>query len=280
MIHITEKLVESIANGFHIPAKPELLSLLQKVEQMNVPSVKAEALIIKKDVGLSASIIKTVNSPLFGLKHKIRNIQQAVSFLGKSQVNYLVTALLFKKVFSSKPSCLSLERYWDDSSDVANSMMFIAKYLKVKAPAKDIYIIGLFHDCGIPALANKFDDYKEMLIGANTTGVNSIEVENNKYNINHAIVGYSIAKSWHLPDIVCRLILNHHNLTYLNNNSYKEEGIYFSILKLAENLVEIEKRNSESPDWKSVKQDVLKVLSINESELSDLSEEFNEYYHF
>lgn len=81
MTYINEQIVESVASGFHIPAKPELLMLLQAVGQANSANVKAEALIIEKDVGLASSILKTVNSPLFGLNAKIRNIQQGVCFL-------------------------------------------------------------------------------------------------------------------------------------------------------------------------------------------------------
>lgn len=280
MKYINEEVVESVANGFHIPVKPNLLTLLQAVGQTNSANVKAEALIIEKDVGLASSIIKAVNSPLFGLNAKIRNIQQAVCFLGKAQVNTLITALLFRKAFSSKPSCLTLERYWDDSSEVANAMTFIARNIKITPSEKNIYMIGLFHDCGIPALANKFDDYKELLIRANTNGVNSIEDENNNYSINHAIIGYSIAKSWHLPDMVCQMILNHHNLAYLKQNAHNDESKYFSILKMAENLVEQEKRNRESSDWKIVNVDVLKVLSIDKDELIALSTAYGKYRNY
>jgi HD-like signal output (HDOD) protein len=68
------EIVESVASGFHIPAKLELLTLLQAVGQTNSANVKAYALIIEKDVGLASSILKTVNSPLFGLNTNIRNI--------------------------------------------------------------------------------------------------------------------------------------------------------------------------------------------------------------
>ena len=81
MKYINEQIVESVASGFHIPAKSELLMLLQAVGQANSANVEAEALIIEKDVGLASSILKTVNSPLFGLNAKIRNIQQGVCFL-------------------------------------------------------------------------------------------------------------------------------------------------------------------------------------------------------
>ncbi|MBA6294873.1 HDOD domain-containing protein [Colwellia sp. MB02u-9] len=81
MKYINEQIVESVVSGFCIPAKPELLTLLQADGQANSANVKAEALIIEKDVGLASSILKTVNSPLFGLNAKFRNIQQGVCFL-------------------------------------------------------------------------------------------------------------------------------------------------------------------------------------------------------
>jgi HD-like signal output (HDOD) protein len=75
MKYINEQIVKSVASGFHIPAKPEFLTLLQAIGHANSANVKAYALIIAKDVGLFFSILKAVNSPFFGLNAKIRNIQ-------------------------------------------------------------------------------------------------------------------------------------------------------------------------------------------------------------
>ncbi|WP_168427344.1 HDOD domain-containing protein [Candidatus Colwellia aromaticivorans] len=78
-----------------------------------------------------------------------------------------------------------------------------------------LYTIGLFINCGIPLLALKFSDYKSVLIEANGLGINSIKLEEQKYCTNHAVLGYYIASSWHLPKEICSLISSIMNQTTL-----------------------------------------------------------------
>lgn len=230
----TEKVAVIVKpQGFLIPVKPKVLTQLQRLMQDHESIISDFAKVISKDVGLSSAIIQTTNSAFFALETKITDIQHAVCFIGKDIINSLATAILFKQSFTNAQSCLSLERYWDDSKDIAYAMTFISKQLKVQSQLADgtLYSIGLFHDCGIPAFANKFTDYKEILIKANQAGGNSIEPENDQYGMNHAVIGYIIAMSWHLPEHVCDIILHHHNLNFLAKTSNPEEQLGYAILK-------------------------------------------------
>ncbi|MGL1956215.1 MAG: HDOD domain-containing protein [Colwellia sp.] len=277
MIYIEDKVIDDVAHGFHVPAKPETLTQLQHVMSKRESNISDESQVIANDVALSSAILKTINSPFFGLSRRVSDIHQAVCFLGMNIVNDLVTALLFRNAFDSIPSCLSLERFWDDSKDVANAMTFINKNIKNKIPLECLYTIGLFHDCGIPAFSNKYSDYKETLIEANGTRCNSVLLEENKYGANHAIIGYFIAKSWHLPNEVCNIILHHHNVDFLTKITGSDEQQGYAVLKLAENLVDRNKRHCESPDWKYVTKDVLNVLGISQEEYIDLDNLYSSF---
>ena len=274
MIYIDDKVIEEVASGFHIPVKPEILTELQHVMSKRESNIFDEASVIAKDVGLSSAILKTVNSSFFGLRKKISDIHKAACFLGMDILNDLVTALLFKSSFDGIPSCLSLERYWDDASDAANAMIFISKNITTPLPVECLYSIGLFHDCGIPALSNKFDDYKRLLIEANTRGQSSIALEESKYKTNHAIVGYFIASSWNLPSMVCNIVLNHHEMNFLTKSTSIDEKLGYATLKLAENLVERKKRDNTSPDWEELKDSLLKILNLTTDQYSELENDF------
>lgn len=62
------------------------------------------------------------------------------------------------------------------------------------------------------------------------------------YQTNHAVLGYFISSSWHLPKEICQLILQHHDNRYLLSNVDDEYKIAFATLKAAENMVERTKR--------------------------------------
>ncbi|WP_081305509.1 HDOD domain-containing protein [Vibrio coralliilyticus] len=215
MIDIDEEKMASVVSSFQVPAKPKALSELQEIMKASEPDINLVADLISSDIGLSSAILKVINSPYYGMSRTISEIKQAVMIIGLTTINSLVTSLLLKSALQGKAS-ISLERFWDDSLDVANAMLFIGNRIKDKVPIDMLYTVGLFHNCGIPLLALRFDDYKEVLIEADNKGCNSVVLEEEKYNTNHAVLGYFIANSWHLPKEICEIILQHHNMHFFD----------------------------------------------------------------
>ena len=68
--------------------------------------------------------------------------------------------MLLKTSFQRDTS-ISLDRYWDDALDIANAMSFIGNIVKNEVPVDMLYSIGLFHDCGIPLLTLRYQNYKK-----------------------------------------------------------------------------------------------------------------------
>jgi HD-like signal output (HDOD) protein len=277
MINLDNKKMASVVSSFQIPIKPRILADLQLLLDKVEPDIDRVADLISSDVGLSSAILKTINSPFYGLSRRISKIKQAVMILGLKTINGLVTALLLKSSFQGQ-SCISLERFWDDSLDVANAMAFVGSKVKNTIPVDMLYTIGLFQNCGIPLLALKFGDYKDVLIEANSLGINSISLEEQKYQTNHAVLGYYVASSWHLPKEICSLILQHHESDYLSEISGNDEQLAFATLKVAEHMVERVKRHNISPDWEAIKESVLDVLGLTSIDFENLEDDFSELF--
>jgi len=277
MINLDNKKMASVVSSFQIPIKPRILADLQLLLDKVEPDIDRVADLISSDVGLSSAILKTINSPFYGLSRRISKIKQAVMILGLKTINGLVTALLLKSSFQGQ-SCISLERFWDDSLDVANAMAFVGNKVKNTIPVDMLYTIGLFQNCGIPLLALKFGDYKDVLIEANSLGINSISLEEQKYQTNHAVLGYYVASSWHLPKEICSLILQHHESDYLSEISGNDEQLAFATLKVAEHMVERVKRHNISPDWEAIKESVLDVLALTSIDFENLEDDFSELF--
>lgn len=266
----------SVVSSFQVPVRPQILTDMQLLLSKEEPNIEHIAELISNDVGISATILKIINSPFYGVNRKISKIKQAVMVLGLRTINSLVTALVLKSSFQGSAS-ISLEQFWDDSIDVANAMTFIGNRTKNKVPVDMLYSIGLFQNCGVPLLALKYRDYKEVLTEANNTGVNSIQLEEKNYQTNHAVLGYYVASSWHLPKEICSLILQHHEPDYLAHISGSKEQLAYAVLKAAEHLVERVKRHDVSPDWEAIKADVFDVLGITSLDFEDLEDDFAEF---
>lgn len=211
------------------------------------------------------------------MNRRISEIKQASMMLGLKTIEGLVTAILLKQSFSGEAS-ISLERFWDDALDTANAMHFVGERVKNEIPIDMLFTIGLFHDCGIPLLALKYRDYKDILIKANDRNDNPIAHEEQAYDTNHAILGYYVASSWHLPKDICQIILRHHDFSYIEKATGEPNELAFCVLKAAENLTENVKRYANSPDWPHIGNNVLSILGISEEDYKDLVDDFMDVY--
>jgi len=277
MFELDNKKMAEVVSSFQIPAKPEILTEIQELMKESEPDIERIASIISSDVGLSAAILKIINSPVYGMQRTISEIKQAVMMLGLKTINGLVMALLLKESIKGD-ACISLERYWDDAIDVANAITYLGNHVKNEVPIDMLYSVGLFHDCGIPLLALKYPNYNNILIQAAQDRTNSIEMEEQEYRTNHAILGYYVASSWHLPKDLCQLILRHHELDILKQNIEPQLQLIYALLMIANNIVSKVRRFTETPDWHEIKDDVLDMIGLSFEDYADLESEFFEIF--
>lgn len=270
---VNDEVINRVSKGINIPPKPELLTQVQEVMQQDDPSLIEVARLIAEDVGISAAVLKTINSPFFGLARTVVDIKQAVMFLGFEGIKSLLTGLLLRKAFESQQSCISFERFWDTAAEIGNVALFIGNRIK-KVPVEPLYTLGLFHDSGIPIFAMKYQDYAEVLKRAEQP--NSpllVELEESQYQATHCVLGYYLSSSWGLPRNICQLVLRHHDLSYLDVPDDSEDEVCWAILKLAENLVNQHKQFRSSQDWPLIQEKVFACLEMDRDDYEDLVED-------
>jgi len=270
---LDDNVIENLFQGFHIPTKPEILEKVQNLAQTPNVDPAEVGRCIASDVGLSAAILKTLNSPFYGMARTVTDVTQATILLGVKSVLNLTAAIKIKDAMQGK-SCISLERFWDSASEIANVMTYIGKKAKLTTPPEDLHIVGLFHDCGLPAMAIKFPDYVDTLKTAENNHERSIvQFEEERYNTNHTVVGYYIANSWGLPKEICSVINQHHDTQALDHKVTPEFREIYACLKLACNIMEKTRRFKNSRDWPFVESAVLHSLGMSSLEYLDIEED-------
>ncbi|NQZ09730.1 MAG: HDOD domain-containing protein [Algicola sp.] len=277
MFEVDEKVLDNIKRSFTIPSKPELLIDLQNQLKLAEPDINLISDIISKDVGIAAGVLRVVNSAAFGLPRSVTDIKQAAMFLGFGGVHSVVIALVLKQSMSKHTCCISLDSFWDKACNVANVAMFIAKHFKDRIAPEDVYTAALFQDCGIPAMALKFQDYFKILkVADKTVKYTLAELEERKYKTNHAVVGYFISSTWQLPRPICQQVLRHHDRTFLSNLDHSNDQLIYAVIKLAENAFSHHHNGEDTPDWSYCQESVLEVLEFDDDELKDIVEDIEE----
>ena len=279
MIAITQDVIDHVAEGFSIPSMPKILIEVQRICADENGEISDLATLIATDIGLSSAILKTINSPLYGMNRAISDISQAVMLLGMGSVSTLIAGILIKQSFQGE-AAIRFERLWDNASIVAETMVYIGQNIDDKIPPENLYTAGLFHDCGIAAMSMRFSStYLETLLLANEDhSKTQVEHEEAMHNSNHAVVGYFISAGWKLPKDICQVILNHHEGDFLKSNKDHMENLVYATLKVADNIVSSTKRNQNIEGWDEIQQVCFETLGIDEHKYHDLSEDLAELW--
>jgi len=207
---VLDRNADQIVKEIGIPPCPAILTRLLRETRADEPDFRRVGKLVGGDVALASAVLKIANSPFYGLRTKAASVQQALALLGLAAVTHLVTGLLLRQAFSvSAGPCM--ERYWKTS--MATSL--ISALVCREAGRGDGGVActyGLFRDCGMPVMLNKFPIYADIFDGsALAPGEPVLEIENERYTTNHARVGAQLARSWYLPETMCHAIVNHHD---------------------------------------------------------------------
>lgn len=272
----------TIISQFRIPPKPEILTALQHELNKADPDPVDFARVVEQDVALSAVVLKTVNSPLFGLKRELSDIRMAVVMIGADKLNDLITYFTLRQSLSGKAS-ISLEKFWDNTMEVATMSRFVHSFFQDKVVAKpeELYALGLFRDCGIPLMAMKYANYRDVLFEANHAPERVFtEVEEAYYPTNHATVGYYVASSWGLPKSLRELVLRHHETGLLHDATVSEEQKdLYALMKVASHAATQYKYGKMDSEWPLTEEAVLARLRLSDHDYEEILTDLVDEYH-
>ena len=284
MKSISDSDLQDALKGISIPPQPQILVDIQMEQALPDPDMRHIADLIRKDPALAGTMLKIVNSPLFGARQSITDIRQAVERLGLNLVFNILAGLSIKGALSDS-SIVALTRFWDSAIDLAQSCMFVAQHFKMRN-ADEAYLLGLFHNCGIPLLLSKFANYMTILEQAYQQKEQLItEYEWGQFKSHHAVIGYYIARSWKLPAHLCDIINHHHDVLdfFANQIDSSPEATnkikLMCVLKLAEHIGAIPNvfsGQTRDYEWESIGPLVLDKLDITTDDVADLRDEISD----
>jgi HD-like signal output (HDOD) protein len=276
MNSIDKETAQTLLKGFVIPPRPEVLTRFNEEKNKPAPNLKTLADIVSMDPGISASLIKTINSPIFGSRRKIASVHEAVSLLGISSMDNIVTSLA---LIAANGKQVNLERFWDTAMDVANISRSLAKNI-IGVSDSDAFTLGMFHDCGIAMMMQRMPDYKQLLSQANNDTENTLTaLEDQRYQTNHATIGFLVAKAWNMPEHICLAIQMHHeHIDFGSPLAGYDERILplLAILKMAQHLNHICRNTQDSDGWTQMGASVLDYLGIGADEFEEIETEMRQ----
>ena len=269
-------LAQLTSNGIKIPPQPQVLIELRKRLETDDYTVRGLARIIGQDPGLSAMLFKAVRSPVFRRNKKVENLEQILMIIGVKQTFNLVQAAALSSTLTRK-SRKVFDIFWTRSNEIAKLAAIIAadRVTVCNVFPDQAYMAGIFHECGVPVLMQRFPKYCAALNLEDACCWPDLAEEDEKFNLDHCSVGYLVARHWNLPEFICAAIRYHHELP---TDEFGASRTLVATLQLA---IHFFNRLNRAPDrlWEGIGREVLDELGLSAENLEDYYEEIIERFH-
>lgn len=202
-----EEIQTLLAKGVNLPPQPRVLNEIDGLAARDDVSLRAIAQVVGKDAGLTARVFKVVHSPLFGVRKEVDTLERALSLLGVKPALVIIKSAALRDAIGGAGE--NLDAFWDRANDIAILCSLIARRQRdvLRVPPEHAHMAGLFHDCGVPILMQRFAGYCSGI----ARSWPDLAAEDARHNTSHAVVGYLMAKNWKLPEPVCQAIRHHHD---------------------------------------------------------------------
>ncbi len=270
-----------------IPSLPEVVTKVVKLVQDPNSSASQLGKVISHDPGLTAKVLKLVNSAYYGFPKQVSSIQHAIMILGFATIRGLVLSSSVVKIFTPKSTgliSLDYKKFWKHSLLSAIAAKVAGEYTG-RQVEDDIFSAAIMHDIGkiileqydhenyIKALRQAPDplDYKRVL--------NS---EKQNCEVTHGEIGSIVAKSWNLPQSITDVILHHHapliSADYKNLTSMVYLGNILSHFAIKEVALDISFIDMSVLNYLGIDGDTLLQIYSELLEKSDNMEGMNEFF--
>jgi HD-like signal output (HDOD) protein len=167
--------------------------------------------VISEDPGLTARLLRIVNSAFYSFPSKIDTISRAVTIVGTQQLRDLALATSVMKVFKGIPEDLiNMEAFWCHSIGCGITARVLASHRR-EANLERHFVTGMLHDIGrLLLFMNLPKQSRAALMRCQRSEELLYKVEREEIGFDHATVGSALLQAWNLPASLEEVVAFHH----------------------------------------------------------------------
>ncbi|MGE4553452.1 MAG: HDOD domain-containing protein, partial [Desulfovibrionaceae bacterium] len=196
-----------------LPALPDVYFQIRDLLEDRTSPLKLLAEVIGRDPGLSATLLKLVNSPLYGFPSRIDTLSRGITLVGTRELSKLAMGVTVIRMFQGVPEGLfTLRRFWEHSIACA----VLSRIIDAQTGGDDLersFLAGLLHDVGrLVMLLALPEVMAHVLHRANVEERLVCDLERETLGWDHGDMALVLLRSWKLPDSLVLSLACHHGL--------------------------------------------------------------------
>jgi putative nucleotidyltransferase with HDIG domain len=168
--------------------------------------------VIAEDPGLTARLLKLVNSAMYNFPSRIETVSHAISIVGTAQLQDLALATSVIRLFGSIPQGLvTMESFWRHSVACGVTARALASRRR-EANVERYFVAGLLHDIGRPIMYMQLPDQSLLAVTRSKEEKKPlVQIEYELLGFDHSHVGAALLDMWKLPSSLKEAVAHHHH---------------------------------------------------------------------
>ena len=194
-----------------IVSPPDVMLKINDLLRDDRAGIEDFAAVVIRDPGLTARLLRLVNSPYYGMPQRIDTVSRAVMLIGMRELQKLVCSICAIETFSRLSSAVTnMNSFWRHGVYTGLMGQAIAKRLRVLHPER-LFVAGLLHDIGTLLINRRYPEIAEETIRASRGDEHLLRaLEQQELGFDHAQLGGLMLTNWRLPPTIADAIGYHH----------------------------------------------------------------------
>lgn len=192
---------ELVTNSVKLFSLPDIYIRLKSVLDDPNACVMDMAAVIRQDPGLTARLLRMVNSSFFGFSSKIETVDRAVNLLGTQQIHDLALSTSVTQAFSNATNTvIDLEKFWYASVRCGVAARLLAYRCNI-LDSERLFVAGLLQDIGHMVMyAGMPEQIVQVIEQAQRDAAPVYVKEHEMLGFDYAEVGAALMENWCLPN--------------------------------------------------------------------------------
>ncbi len=276
---------EGQLDGFDsLPHMPAVLGKVQQALRSQHADAKEIAQLVSTDVGLTAQILRVVNSAYYGLARQILDLRYAIAYLGFQEVTRVVLTVSVVGGLEVKDKRL-LKRFWHHSFHTSLVARYLSELYERTIDPGELAPAALLHDIGVLVYCKLYpDNWRAIEQHRNAQRCLLFEAEEAVGQPSHGALGALLARRWQLPEVVEDICQHHEHERPLAQPGTPRMRAFRRVVAAAANMCEVSSGSLDPPSAEvasaraqallGVDSDDFMTLMATVYELKDQADEF------
>ena len=197
-------------NKLELPSLPDIILKVRALAHNENTKAEDFANLVRFDPNISGRIIKVANSALFGSRFQISSVQSAVSRLGFSKIQNLITGLVIAQNFINTKT-RGLENYFNEiwqQSNKVSAICYVLAHQKTDIDPEQALLAGMVHNIGVLPLMLRLNKISAL----NNEPKLLIHVANQVIPKLYPKAGKMILDKWNFSPLIASIAMTHNRL--------------------------------------------------------------------